>query len=463
MRQKPFLRSNLILIGCGPHYQKKYHSVLEQHGAKIALLIDLQSHQDAINLFFHDKSLKPQHTLFLEEHYRNAITLQDIHAFIKKQINISSIDGVIISTDPKARKAYAIWAAKQGLSIFMDKPVSAFSNLAGMDKLLDDYEEIAQAANQRKVDIVVSCERRAHPGYIWTKEYLRKFIDEIKVPITGIDIHFSGGIWRLPYEYAIVENHPFKHGYGIILHSGYHYVDLLATFLSLNHSLFNPHDIKYLLQVMASRPVDQLEALAKHDYLTLSKSEELFHIDFNQWNHLGETDVLVIGQAQKNNAIITNFSLKMFGTSLSLRKTVKSSQYQQLEGRVRQEHVILHLGHLCSLNIISNPLKKLDPTEYPIEDFTITVMNNPLLQGRNPIMILSRKDISQLSSEIPETTSINSYSRKWQLSEFLQGRDGNSSLESHRHTVKLLDMIYSHLKTQLLAQTQYEASILQPV
>ena len=462
MHQKPLLRSNLILIGCGPHYQKKYHSILEQYGVKIALLIDLQANQDAINLFFQNKALKPHRTLFLEEYYRNAITPQDIQAFVRKQVNISSIDGVIISTEPKARKAYAIWAVKQKLSIFMDKPVSAFSDLTGMGKLLDDYEEIAQAASQGQVDVVVSCERRAHPGYSWIKEYLRNFMDEIKVPITGIDIHFAGGVWLLPSEYATIENHPFKHGYGIILHSGYHYVDLLATFLSLNESLFNLHDIKYLLQVMASRPAD-LGSLAKYDYLPLSNSEETFNIDFNQLNHLGETDVIIIGQAQKNSAVMTNFSLKMFGTSLSIRKAVKRSPCQNLEGRIRQEHVILHLGHLCSIHIISNPLKKLDPLGYPVEDFTITVMNNPLLQSRKPIMIFSRKDISQIFPEISETASLNSHSRKWQLSEFLQGRNGNSSLGSHRNTVKLLDIVYSHLKAQLLTQKEGEAGILQPI
>src|SRR5689334_2210210 len=93
-------RRKLILIGCGPHYQEKYHCVLEQHGVTITLLIDLKSNQEAIIHFFQGKTLKPLQMLFLEEHFRNHITPQEIDAFVTRSVDLSTVDGVMICTEP---------------------------------------------------------------------------------------------------------------------------------------------------------------------------------------------------------------------------------------------------------------------------------------------------------------------------------------------------------------------------
>lgn len=444
------LRGNLLVIGAGPHYQEVYHAILEQQQIAIILLVDLQDNQEEISLFFHNKKLKPNKMLFLPEEFRNTITPLDIHHHLSQATDLSLADSVILTTEPKARKAYALWAIEQGLPIFMDKPISAFSSISHMDKLEEDYAHILHAAEYAKVDVVISCERRAHPGYGWVKEYLKAFIQECKVPITSIDIHFAGGCWKLPSEY-FVENHPFKYGYGVLLHSGYHYVDLLANLLSLNDQLMDNNGMTYSLKVMSSHPADQLNAVGEGSFSNLSsKIENDCSAEFlNRLEGFGETDVLIIGQLRQSNRVLVNFSLKLLGTSLSLRKTGMHSK-KHVEGRTRQEHVIIHLGPLCSLNIVSNPLKKLKPSEHLHENFTITVMNSPLIPNRESVLFLNREEISQLFPHISPTTSLNKYARKWQLVEFLQGRDGHSSLKSHQKTINFLHRIYSEMKTQLI-------------
>lgn len=108
------LRRNLILIGCGIHYKEKYHVVLEGLGVCIHLLIDLKARQREIQAFFRDKVLKPKKMLFLEESFRNFITPKQIDCLVAEKANLHDVDGIILCTEPKVRKPYAIWAAQKG-------------------------------------------------------------------------------------------------------------------------------------------------------------------------------------------------------------------------------------------------------------------------------------------------------------------------------------------------------------
>lgn len=437
---------NIILFGCGVHYQEKYNEVLKKENVNVVLVVDLKSNKKSIKDFFLKNEPSAKKFLFLDEKYRNEISFDIIDQFIKKLINLSEIEGVIISTEPKVRKIYTIWAIKNNFPIFMDKPISAFSNIENVFTLRKDFEEIAKIKKKSNVKIVVSCERRQHYGYLWLKNYLIKFMKDVKVPITSIEISFAGGIWRLLDEFSIIENHPFKYGYGILLHSGYHYIDLLANLLDLNKHVTQLENIKYSVKALATRPFDLLNSLNRHyeyDYYNKEKGLSPF-FSVNKKSSFGETDVMVIGQLKKNDFPLTNFSIKLLGTSLSLRQSDRLSN--KIEGKIRQEKIILHIGHLCSIHIESFPFKKINSDKYPIEDFLITIMNSPLLNKYKPIIKLDRRKISKLYSDVPMSSSLNTFSRQSQLASFLNNQDCNSSFESHKNTINLLHMIYKDIK-----------------
>lgn len=401
---------NLLVVGCGPHYQKRYHPVIEKDGLTIPLLIDLEANREAIIHFFQNRKIKPNATLFLHDSLRNTVTPEQIDAVVKARVNLSMIDAVIICTEPKAHKAYALWAFLHRLPVFMDKPPCAFHSQDKIDTLLSDFEEMAAEAEKKSHHVVVSCERRAHLGYQWVKGYLKNFIREEKQPITSVDIHFANGNWVTAEEYRNQEQHPFKYGYGLLLHSGYHYIDLLVTLLGLNPS----RKMKYRMKILHS-----------------------CH------KGLGEKDFLLIGQAEQNEKLITHFSLKLLNTSLSRRRNFTYSP--EAEWRMRQEHVIIHLGYLASVQVRSNPLKKLSPETCLEDDFNILAMHSPLLNKRRPFIQIRRPDLSKSFSFLPKAASLNKFAREWQLKEFLEGRDGNSPLSSHWETMRLIQQIYSRM------------------
>ncbi len=437
---------NLIVIGCGPHYQKRYHPVLEEQGAIISLVIDLQEKKTVVLDFFKDKKSKPMKTLFFDDSFRNTISVDEIETAVANRIDLSPVDAVILCTEPKVRKSYALWAFKHRFPLFMDKPPCAFLDTRKMDTLLLDYEEIVTSAEKAQVNVVVSCERRAHFGYLWLMDYLRLFTQREQVPVTSIDIHFANGNWVTPIEYVQQEHHPFKYGYGLLLHSGYHYIDLLVSFLSFN----DINEVEYSLKLIYTSAEEQLTSIGNDSAQRLSDPHPSLREKYGGLRHSGETDFLLIGQAKKRGQLLSNFSVKLINTSVS--KRISSTPSVEAKWRARQEHVIVHIGHLASAHVTCNPLKKFDSQAYPTEDFTILIMHSPLLVHRKPIIQMTREDLFDMAPFIERTASLNQCAREWQLKEFLHGRDGNSSLQSHRNTMHLLNLIYSQIRSERILQ-----------
>ena len=146
---------------------------------------------------------------------------------------------MIISTEPKAHKPYVLWALDRNVDVLMDKPVTApvdaGNSLASARQIFEDYQEIGQRLARSKANVIVQCQRRSHEGYQFIKTYLTDFVREYHIPISYIDIYHGDGMWCMPAELFNRENHPYKYGYGKLMHSGYHFVDLFAWFSEVNN------------------------------------------------------------------------------------------------------------------------------------------------------------------------------------------------------------------------------------
>jgi len=426
----------IILIGCGVHYREKYHSILEKNNVEIFLLIDLISSKDSIGHFFDKQKVRPKISIFLDEQFGKKMEIEALQAQLMS-INLSSIEGVLICTEPSIRKPYIHWAISHRWDIFIDKPVLAFSGLDQFQMYQTDFEEILERIENEGIRCVVSCERRAHVGYQWLYNFIQDHLIKNHIPLTGINIHFAGGVKKTPLEYQIDKNHPFYLGYGIALHSGYHYLDLLTQLLELNVPLYGKQTLS--IEVKASYPQDILNSL--HQPLSQNQVDS---------SHFGETDLLLIGQASSHNFITTNFNVSLFGSSVSARTNIESTP--KLKGRARQEQVVLHFGHTCSIYISSIAYGKFLSEKGEAEDFSITIINSPLLQDLDPIIKLDRKKLSQIQPSLPLNISMNTYGRQWQLEEFLNRRDGNSSITSHHETLLIINHIYNLLNEALASR-----------
>jgi len=110
-----YLKS-FVIVGCGPHFRARYFEVLENINQtstlSIQLVVDLKSQEDKIRNFFREKTLKPKKFIFIDDSLRNVEDLSVLENLIGTKINLSNIDGMIICTEPKVHKGYALLGIK---------------------------------------------------------------------------------------------------------------------------------------------------------------------------------------------------------------------------------------------------------------------------------------------------------------------------------------------------------------
>lgn len=442
----------IIVIGCGLHFTiRHYISLCENVDAsdlKIHLVVDLKSEEVKIRNFFNDKKLQPENYLFLPEHQRNVIDINSFHEQVIKLIDLNKVDGVLICAEPKVHKPYILWAIENNLNIFSDKPLTAFSSLKEKDSLYTDYSEIQSALKEKDLNFVLCCDRRGHLGYQYLRSHIAEIIKTYGIPITYVGIHYGDGVWNMPDEFFTRENHPHKYGYGILLHSGYHYIDLLMSFVLLNRSLFPLKMDESEVFTLLTTPSLFLRNIPNEVYnknFKTNRFKKYFEEQsIKEMDMMGETDALIMGRFNYQKQVVTNFSLQMLEATATKRTSDKLPENLYLNnGRMHLENVTIHIGPLCSIQIDVNHFIK-QAQDDGLEDFTVTIMRNPEFLKLPALSRLTRRDFSKLCSNLSDKESMNVKSRAWQLTEFLEGKDGNSSLDSHKDSVFLLDSIFKN-------------------
>ena len=108
-------------------------------------------------------------------------------------------------------------------------------------------------------------QRRFHSSYQKIGELIKECFRKTNCPVTSIQSFHSDGEWRMPTEMIEQNYHPYNQGYGKCSHSGYHFFDLVASFLkagSNNEKYFDNVEIG----TNFVRPLDFMEQFNLNDY-----------------------------------------------------------------------------------------------------------------------------------------------------------------------------------------------------
>lgn len=440
--QQPVRR--LVVIGCGPHFIDRYSDVLakQRSDVEIAAVVDLADRKEVVIQAMSAKGLAPETFIFLDEVHRNFPSLDIIRSRLNGVRQLWDVDAALICTEPKAHLSYAFWSLERGMNVFMDKPITPLTGDRPIDLLQREFLQLLKAKQNAGVRFVISCERRMQAGYLYVEEFLTRFMRQFCVPITHVSIHFAGGKWILPYELADLENHPFKYGYGVLFHSGYHYIDLLARLARFNTFIHEMNMADPVLDLAVVRHIDLNQVIE-------SKLLQRFGISENCGDNVippgcGELDVSVLGRYEYKGRYRMNFDLQMLETSVSARN-VRSERPGT--GRIRQETVHVHLGNLCSIRIASDSFRKLLGSDEP-EAFEISIACNPLVAEGVSVQRIDRTGLSGFEPRLPVGASLNGFARCDQLLDFLEGGDARSPLASHAESIALLTQICRVMRAQ---------------
>lgn len=454
---------NLALIGCGPHAHRVYLKHIEKYRGSEhihpALLVDLKSQREKVLSYLKDVNYKFGKIVFLDDEELNSEKFSKVTESILNELEKElELDGIIISTEPKAHKKYCIWALKNNISILVDKPLTSpllsSTSETGALKIRKDYLEILKAKKRSKGKVIVQCQRRYHYGYLFLMNYLQKFINKYRVPITYIDIFHGDGCWVFPNEFYERENHPYKYGYGKLMHSGYHFVDLLAWLINLNKSLVNYDKVEILAKPL--KPSD-LNAQLDQNFLIKTFGENSRKSIYKKYNlseldSFGEVDCYSKLFLYNKEKLITSCNLDLLQNSFSRRawKRLPKDTYKG-NGRVRHERVNIEIGPLLNIQIHSyqayEPRHKEDIKGFGNEDhFEIFIYRNKSLVGGKSFVRLDFGEADR-ARNINDKYYLghNERARDIAFLDFLHKDDSGASLEEQDLTIKLLMEIESSL------------------
>ena len=392
---------NCLLFGLGPHAKRIYLEFLEKENfIDKVLIVDLVTEKERIEEILSKKDIKYELVLF-NNLIRNAKNLPSHYEeILKKKVVENNITKAIISTEPRSHKMYIDFCLKNGLDIMCDKPITTplyTNNFHGASLIMEEYQEMLDMfENSSSQMFEIQTQRRAHKGYIKIKEIISKVVSEFQVPINKITISHSDGTWSMPSETVFRENHPYKYGYGKLMHSGYHFIDLLSFFIEINEENGFSYNNRSVMST-DYRPNDF------YTYFGKNFNEKLGFFDKNEYyenldivKNFGEFDIsAIIDYKDSLDNIITTAHLELSQSGFSRRAwfNLPKDTYKG-NGRVRHEFVDITVGPLLNIKVLSYQSSEVfdgDINDLQIgglDHFDILVFRNSDIIGGKPFEIL---------------------------------------------------------------------------
>lgn len=155
------------------------------------------------------------------------------------------IDLMIIATSPIHHYEYAVWGLKRLINIICDKPIVVVKNSAfNYDQALSIYNKFtnlqelitkAKSAESKNKNYLFSTplRRRALTPFLNIADGLTKIYEQTGEGIRHMNVIINNGINKYPVELLNDGAHGYLHGVGSLSHSSYHYIDIIAWYLTI--------------------------------------------------------------------------------------------------------------------------------------------------------------------------------------------------------------------------------------
>lgn len=460
-------KKNIILIGLGPHAKRIYYRFLSKYqksyGINLRLLIELENQRINVDKFFKNKIFSPQEIFYIKDTPDTRLGKKIPQELIKKLNRLTleeDIHGVIISTEPKAHMIYANWALDHNLNILMDKPISAplnaLTNQTAAKQIYLNFCELNNKLSHSKSKFYIVCQRRNHCGYKIVRDYLKQVVTEYNVPLSYVDIYHSDGTWNFPNEFE-KENHPYKYGYGKLLHSGYHSVDLFAWLVQLNNELARITIDSAKINTFKFTPNDFFLQNNNQFYSKIfgqKQIDEFFNrYDEKNYTKYGELDAFTLGQLYQDNKVITTFSIDLQQNSFSRRGwyDLPEDTYKG-NGRLRHERINIQVGYLLNVQVHSYQSYQAGKKDNECvgvgheDHFDIYFFrNSELIGGKSFEQIRLGESMRKENYTDEYYLGHNEKGREQILLNFLNEREDESMLQRHDMTNYFLSNIYQSL------------------
>src|SRR3989344_2345158 len=441
------MKKHLVIEGFDDIIADKYmdsieYAILDGHINGYSI-IDLFSNQDWIEQKLQKVNVQPELKYFIKVSKENNkwADKDDFQTIFDKIINTKGEIKVYIAAELKAHEEYLQYCVENAIDSLTEKPIfSPIKNGKFDPSLIDEKMKylmlLAQKSNAKHS---VTSLARYHEIYNDKAiEKIKERIIKYEAPITSLHLRFAAGVWNSHIEYENREDHPYKYGYGMLMHGAYHYVDVITQFLLLNYLIFPNDNLQLTLSSYGGFPADQNDRISKK-YSTLFDDNKPKWSDKSKYRtDYGETDIVTSFQLFNvtTNKVITLGTMSFEQTTPSIRtwKKIPVKIYNK-NGRTACADLEAQLSTLFTLN-----LKCFDvPAKGEIDHIKAfarieTRANAPLLSGEE---FYTKEEFNDVSHNI---------SNRELISNWLAGVEEKSTLQNHFIVMKILQSLAESIR-----------------
>lgn len=295
-------RHHLVVVGFDEIVANKYLScikdAIEAGHVDSYSVIDLESERPTIDERIQGVDLKPREVFYLPESGRGVTAQQtqpELIGAALRRLRLPELPTkVYIATEVRAHEAYLRYCVENGIDSLVEKPVLApmADGRFAPTRITEVMRELIAQAGRTGAKHSVMTLSRYHR--IYNGEVLRSLEERVRdwqAPVTSFHLRAAGGVWNLQHEYETRDDHPYRYGYGMMMHGAYHYVDLAVQCLSLNKLVFPDRRFRLEVSSFGAFPADQ--------HLRIPKpAASRFEDGHPRWPHsailenaFGETDI----------------------------------------------------------------------------------------------------------------------------------------------------------------------------
>lgn len=430
--------ADLLLVGVGPHAHFK-HLPLIQKAVRSGLaasysILELNTARPRIEELIKTLDVKPMRVEYVPDRRGRGewYTSDSDAALAALAAELPSLK-VVISTEPKAHFPYLKWCIAHRRDCLVDKPITipmSPDRVIDPGRMTAELTELINLIQENPGVYSVMTPRRYHRVYEMVRRYVGGWVRRFGVPVTYLSIYHGEGVWNTPTEYIEREDHPYKYGYGKLLHSGYHYVDILARLLDLSTPA---GETELDLVSRVARPGDQQAQMAP---LYPRMEGAPAGVEPAAGHPFGDTDVVASFAARKKTTgeVVTLGNLALLQTTTSLRSwwPLPADVYNKT-GRFGVEDIRLNLGFLASIHvrILKVPVGGEGRKIKTKDELDVTVWRNGNLLDRSSLDRRYRKEAASYLED-----------GRWRLFEsWLRGRETRSRIEQHLRSVQILEQM----------------------
>jgi len=434
-------KSHLVIVGLGQVVPYKYLSCISEYVGRGVLdgysIIDLETEKESVSRRVDATGLQPENVFFCSaaDSRHSFADRRHFAPIFEKLLEQKQKLKVFISPEVKAHQAYLEFCVENGIDSLTEKPIFApMKNGQFYPTAIEGtMRHLLMKMKEKPANHSVMTLGRYHAVFNDALlDKLRQKIVELHSPLTSFHLRTASGVWNLYREYETREDHPYKYGYGMLMHGAYHYVDLMAQFLELNKIVYPSSSFDLILSSFAAYPDDQFKRISE-------KFNKKFDDVAPKWAKTtksikqiyGETDITTSFciKDQKSGKVITVGTLSLEQTTPSIRawKELPESFYN-VNGRVSCTDIEVQLSTLFSMHARSFKVPK------SAEGKVVQVDNFAQVHTRANASLLKRE---QYNTEQTILNFFNSASNRKLMSAWFEGKETKSQLASHFPTMKI--------------------------